>query len=69
LRSELDRQTQAKLQELNGLVDNLQKQYLPQLASNNKAIDDLLGQVKKQAAGGVALPGKSLDSLKGLFGR
>jgi hypothetical protein len=32
-------------------------------------IDDLLGQVKKQAAGGAALPGKGLDSLKGLFGR
>ena len=63
-------QTGAKVQELQGMVDQLKQKALPQLASQNKVIDDLMAQVKAKTT--QALPGaagKPLDSLKNIFGK
>jgi uncharacterized protein (TIGR03545 family) len=72
LRAELDRQTSAKIQELQQSVQGLQKDALGRLGANDKIVDELLSQVKAKIAGGVALPGgagKGVDSIKGIFGR
>jgi len=66
LRAEFEKATAGKIQELQGSVDALTQKALPQLAQQNKVIDDLLAQVKTQAA----LPGGNpTDSLKKIFGR
>jgi uncharacterized protein (TIGR03545 family) len=66
LRAELEKQTSGKIQELQGNVDSLRQKYLPQLASQNKLIEDLLNQLKGSAGGAAVKP---LDSLKNIFGR
>ncbi|MFA5974767.1 MAG: TIGR03545 family protein [Elusimicrobiota bacterium] len=69
LRAELDRQTDGKIKELQGMANDLSQKYLSQFSANNKVIDNLLNQVKTQAAHSVpGLGAKPLDSFKGLFG-
>lgn len=71
LRAELDRLTRGKIQELQGMIEELRQKYLPQLAGQNKLIDDLINQAKNKASG-FSSPGKGanpLAPLKGLFSR
>jgi uncharacterized protein (TIGR03545 family) len=70
LRAELDRLTNAKIQELSKQVDGYQQQFLGPLSSQNKVVDDLVTQVKTQLTKGSGLSGvqnKAADALKGLF--
>jgi uncharacterized protein (TIGR03545 family) len=66
LRAQFEQQTAGKIQELQGSVEGLKQKYLPQLASDNKLIEDLLAQLKSSSAGAA---GKPLESLKNIFGR
>ena len=71
LKAELDRLTNAKIQELSQQVDVYQKQFLGPLISQNKLVEDLLAQAKNKATAGSGVSGvrsKAQDALKGLFG-
>jgi uncharacterized protein (TIGR03545 family) len=69
LRAEFDKQTQARIQELQGLVDALRAEHLPKLSAASRLVEDLLAQAKAQATRAYPGTGKPLDSLKGLFKR
>jgi uncharacterized protein (TIGR03545 family) len=70
LRAQFDQLTAAKVQDLQGQVDQLKEKALPQLASQNKMIDDLMNQIKQKSASSLPGPaGKPLDSFKNIFGR
>lgn len=71
LRAELNKHTDAALKQLEGQLSQLQSQFLPQLSSQNKVVEDLLGQLKGKATQSLPIPGgdKPLKDLKNIFGR
>jgi len=69
LRAELNRHTDAALKQLEGQLSQLQSQFLPQISSQNKVVDDLLNQLKQKSLGAGTPADKPLQDLKNIFGR